>query len=431
MPQGGMEVKKIDRTGEERVNNQGLKMKIIKYVNRRDIDVEFEDGSIRTNVCYDHFINGVLSNISVPDKQTKRIGEKRVNNQGLEMEIIAYRNARDMDVKFEDSTILNGISYSNFKKGKVKNPNNTINKIGEKNIMNNGQWAEIIAYRSYTDIDIKFDDGAIKYNIEYGNFKKGKVSNIKIVEKLRDERVGEKKQMNRGMVAEIIEYRSANDISVRFEDGTTIEHSEYIRFQRGEIKNPYQPKINGVGCIGKTTMKVEDGNDKLSYRRWRNMLDRCYNPKDKQYKIYGGNGVTVCKEWQCYESFEIWWDEHYYELENERVELDKDILIEGNKVYSPETCIFVPQKINSFFSKGTRRDKNSELPMGVIKYKSKYKACIVIDGKNNYMGIYDTIKEAEQSYKKAVKERTKKLAEIYKDKIPQKLYDRLIEISNN
>ena len=48
MPQGGIEVKKIDRTGEERINNQGLKMKIIKYVNRRDIDVEFEDGSIRT-----------------------------------------------------------------------------------------------------------------------------------------------------------------------------------------------------------------------------------------------------------------------------------------------------------------------------------------------------------------------------------------------
>ena len=237
--------------------------------------------------------------------------------------------------------------------------------------------------------------------------------------------------MNRGMVAEIIEYRSADDISVRFEDGTIIEHSEYIRFQRGEIKNPYQHKSNGIGYIGKSTMKVEDGNDKLSYRRWRNMLDRCYNPKDKQYKIYGGNGVTDSKEWQCYENFEIWWDEHYYELENERVELDKDILIEGNKVYSPETCMFVPQKINSFFSKGTRRDNNSELPMGVIKYKSKYKACIVIDGKNNYMGIYDTIKEAEQSYKKAVKERTKKLAEIYKDKIPQKLYDRLIEISNS
>ena len=105
--------------------------------------------------------------------------------------------------------------------------------------------------------------------------------------------------------------------------------------------------------VGNTTTTIK-GKDKKSYQCWSNMLKRCYN-KNVHNKQPTYKDCSVCNEWLCYANFEKWYDENYYEIEGERTELDKDILFKGNKVYSPITCIFVPQRINTLFTKSNRK----------------------------------------------------------------------------
>lgn len=119
-----------------------------------------------------------------------------------------------------------------------------------------------------------------------------------------------------------------------------------------------------------------------SYSRWSNMLKRCYSKEfHKENKSY--IGCYVCDEWLNYQNFAKWFYDNYVE----EYHLDKDLKIYGNKLYSPDTCIFVPRSINNFFWK----KKYKELPNGVVKagvgYSSsiKYKIRYLInDAMNDY-----------------------------------------------
>lgn len=245
------------------------------------------------------------------------------------------------------------------------------------------------------------------------------------------DRTGEKVLMKNGQIAEIISYRTARSIDIKFEDGYIKKDIQYSHFKRGVTTNPYYRSVYGVGYLGNTDTKDEKYKTKKSYKVWSHMLERCYDPKCKSYNVYGGNGVKVSECFKCYEYFERWYNNNYYEIKGETIELDKDILIKNNKIYSPCTCLLVPKKINCLF-RGYKKD--NYLPRGVsyVKSSKMYKAQIcLLNGTDKPLGNYKTIKEAEESYNKARRELILEVADMYKDKIPQKLYDRLIEISNN
>ena len=101
------------------------------------------------------------------------------------MTIIAYRNCEDIDVQFEDGTIVCNKAYKSFKKGEIANPNFTkvlgIDKIGETNRANNGQLMTIIAYRNCNDIDVQFEDGTIVTHKTYNSFKNGLIANPNLI----------------------------------------------------------------------------------------------------------------------------------------------------------------------------------------------------------------------------------------------------------
>lgn len=238
------------------------------------------------------------------------------------------------------------------------------------------------------------------------------------------DRIGEERVMGCGMKAKIIVYRKATDIDIEFEDGSIRRNVRYGDFLKGNVRNLYLPEVFGVGYIGDT--KTVDKNNKIlkSYNCWHNMLMRCYSEvyqKDKPtYKK-----CKVCDEWLCYANFKEWYDNNIYTI-NEELNLDKDILIDNNYIYSPETCIFVPKYINSLF-KGC--SKNNNLPTGIDFKNNRYCVRMKIKGKLKHLGVYDTLEEASEVYKKSKLELIKNVAEEYKGKIPNKLYDRLIEIS--
>lgn len=85
-------------------------------------------------------------------------------------------------------------------------------------------------------------------------------------------------------------------------------------------------------CVG--------GVVKKSHRRWKAMIERCYDTKNINYKTYGAKGVYICDSWRYFSNFERWYDENYIE----GYQIDKDIL--GKGYYGPDACIFVSPKEN-------------------------------------------------------------------------------------
>ncbi|MDU5207920.1 MAG: hypothetical protein E6182_18340 [Clostridioides difficile] len=244
----------------------------------------------------------------------------------------------------------------------------------------------------------------------------------------KENRVGERKIMNCGEECEIIEYRKAVDITVKFIKTNELIKSTYNNFKKGEIKSHFTPSVYSAGIIGLEKTLDGEGKHLKSYEIWHNMLQRCYDERYKEkHPTY--KECTVCDEWKFYKNFKDWYEENYYEMDNQHMTLDKDILAKENKIYSPETCVFVPQNINSLFTKSDA--KRGEYPIGVDwhkanqVYQTRCRVFNVKTLKNNskYLGCYNTPQEAFNAYKKTKEENIKQVADYYKDRIPSKLYD--------
>lgn len=132
------------------------------------------------------------------------------------------------------------------------------------------------------------------------------------------------------------------------------------------------------------------------YSRWAAMMSRCYCPiVQAKYPTY--EGCTVSSEWLTFSVFKGWMMQQDWEGNH----LDKDLLVQGNKVYSSDLCLFVNQSINLLLndSKASR----GKYPLGVSlnRLQSRFVSNVVLDGKKVRIGTFDTPKEAHEAYKKA------------------------------
>ena len=160
------------------------------------------------------------------------------------------------------------------------------------------------------------------------------------------------------------------------------------------------------------------------------MLQRCYDPKyQKEEPTY--KGCKVEDYLLNFQNMGEWIESNYYEISGETMCLDKDILYKGNKVYSRETCIFVPKRINSLFTK--RDNARGDSPIGVYPVPSgNYQVhCNNGYGKLDYLGTYLTKEEAFQVYKQYKEKVIKETIDSYKGKIPELFYSRLREAMYN
>ena len=125
------------------------------------------------------------------NKITKELfsGDPTLMNNGLKATIVAYRGINDMDIQFEDGAVREHIFYSAFTAGKIKHPtletkykpnkNGAAKHLGETRIMKSGLEATIIEWRSSADIDIRFEDGAVKKGVKSSDFYKGCIGHPK------------------------------------------------------------------------------------------------------------------------------------------------------------------------------------------------------------------------------------------------------------
>ena len=200
--------------------------------------------------------------------------------------------------------------------------------------------------------------------------------------------------------------------------------------EHGEFWQKANDHVQGRGCPICSHMRpsiVNEGfikdlpyisSHERVYICWHAMVSRCNSSKvHKKQPTY--KDCEVCGEWRKLSSFKEWFDKHYVE----GWALDKDILVKGNKIYSPQTCCFVPQEINTLFAK--RQGVRGEYPIGVsfCKNNQKFRAQIHKNGKMCGLGYYKTPEEAFHAYKVAKEAYIKEVADKWKSKLDPKVYE--------
>ena len=161
-----------------------------------------------------------------------------------------------------------------------------------------------------------------------------------------------------------------------------------------------------------------------SYLAWTAMLERCYCAK-YQHNRNTYNDCSVCKEWLLFSNFKKWFDnpENGYK---DGYHLDKDIIVKGNKIYSPQTCCLVPASVNSLLT--SRKTQRGIYPIGVAKVRSGRFVARACSNKR-HIGVYDTIEEAFNAYKEVKERYIKFIAESYfqQGKITERVYNALMK----
>ena len=180
--------------------------------------------------------------------------------------------------------------------------------------------------------------------------------------------------------------------------------------------------VQGVGINdGKYPTKVNGINTK-EYNLWTSMLKRCYSVKYHEARpTY--IGCNVSDNFKHYTYF-FEWCQNQIGFGGCDFSLDKDLIIKGNKIYSEDNCLFLPQSLNKLLTK--RQLHRGGLPIGVTKNSNNYKVRCNVNGSENYLGVFSTIESAFQAYKTFKEAYIKELAEKYKDTIDPRAYQALL-----
>lgn len=239
----------------------------------------------------------------------------------------------------------------------------------------------------------------------------------------KNNRVGERYKNTFGSWCTVIEYNNAKDIIVRFDTGF-ITKTVTSRLIDGKTKDFLFPTVYGMGYMGDGAYRCEINGKKLkAYNDWAGILYRCY---DRKFHIKRPTykGCSIVDEWLNYQSFAKW---HSEQKREDGWMLDKDVIVKNNKVYSPETCCFLPLELNCIF--GNHNSARGPYKIGVVMRGRKYSAYVSVDAKRIQLGSFDTEEEAFNVHKAAKEENIRRVTEKYKGIIDDRAYESLMNYS--
>lgn len=212
-----------------------------------------------------------------------------------------------------------------------------------------------------------------------------------------------------------------------------VTQSDYKKLLKGEIT---WQELN----LEQEYIEYENKASSNVYRVYNGIRTRCKDTKndDRIRKCY--DEVTMCQEWKDNpKSFVKWYLEHYYEFDNEEMDVDKDLFGGDAKIYSPETCCILPKSLNAIltnckkhYHEEQKLNEENTLPFGV-KYngkKKKYYSNIVFTGTEKIIKLseWDTAEEAFKEYKTMKQADMLIVAARYKNRIPDYIYHKLLEV---
>ena len=223
----------------------------------------------------------------------------------------------------------------------------------------------------------------------------------------------------------ILKYNDAKDVEIQFLRTGFEKSVQLVQVKSGNVKDPYLPSVCGVGISGTKYPITIDGVKTKEYGLWKDMLTRCYNDAyQKKQPTY--KHCEVSENFKSYEYFYEWCNSQV-EFDVKGFDLDKDLLIKGNKVYSENTCIFIPREINTLLVK--RKASRGKYLIGVYwdKTKKAFKAQVRKNkGKSERLGSFKTELEAFEAYKQAKEYFIKEQASNWKDQIDERAYNALM-----
>ena len=193
----------------------------------------------------------------------------------------------------------------------------------------------------------------------------------------------------------------------------------------GKVKDPYAPSVCGVGVLGTKYLSKVNGVLTKEYTLWCHMLERCYSDNSKK-KRPTYESCEVSDNFLHYEYFYDWCQKQVG-FGKCGFQLDKDLLTKGNKVYSEDSCVFIPQGINKVLTK--RESMRGEHLIGVHWHNASraFKAQVSKSaGKQEYLGSFNTEIEAFNAYKTAKESFIKEQANKWKSQIDERAYNALM-----
>ena len=228
----------------------------------------------------------------------------------------------------------------------------------------------------------------------------------------------------------IIKYNNSKNVEVQFLKTGFETLVELGNIKSGKVKDPYLPSVYGVGILGVKYQTKIDGISTKEYVLWKNMLERCYSDSFKKRRpTY--EGCKVSDNFLDYEYFYEWCHKQIG-FNNKGWQMDKDLLIKGNKVYSEDSCIFLPREINQLLVKCTA--SRGKYLIGVCWCNTK-KAFVArvgrSKGKQEHLGYFKTELEAFNAYKQAKESFIKEQANKWKSQIDDRAYNALMNYTVN
>uniref|UniRef100_UPI0040291DAA hypothetical protein n=1 Tax=Agathobacter rectalis TaxID=39491 RepID=UPI0040291DAA len=171
----------------------------------------------------------------------------------------------------------------------------------------------------------------------------------------------------------------------------------------------------GIGYLGADTSNID--YESVSYIKWKNMIQRCYNKKVHELKPYYMD-KNVCIEWQNYQNFKIWFDAHY--IPGTKVDLDKDLLCKESNMYSPETCACLTHYLNTVF-------EDRGIKSNIVQNENgTYTVSMIVLNKKMDIGVFDSEEEAHTGFIDGKIDYICDLAEKCKGKVPDYVYEGML-----
>ena len=223
----------------------------------------------------------------------------------------------------------------------------------------------------------------------------------------------------------VLKYNNATNVEIQFLKTGFETVAQLGNIRNGNVKDPYLPSVYGIGILGTKYPSTINGRNTKEYILWKHMLRRCYNDAYKK-KRPTYEGCEVSDNFKSYEYFYEWCQKQVG-FRNSGWHLDKDLLIKGNKVYSEDTCVFIPAEINTVLVKRTA--SRGEYLIGVYwnKKGKAFRAMVSKNkGKREHLGLFNTELEAYNAYKTAKEAFVKEQANKWKDKIDERAYNALM-----
>ena len=223
----------------------------------------------------------------------------------------------------------------------------------------------------------------------------------------------------------ILKYNGSKDVEIQFINTGFETVATLGNIKNGKVKDLYLPSVYDVGIIGTKYPSEVNRVKTKEYVLWQNMFQRCYSTTlKKRNPTY--EGCEVSNNFKYFEYFYEWCHKQIG-FNNEGWQLDKDLLIKGNKVYSEDFCVFIPSDINLLLTKSTASRGEYLIGVSWCKTNKAFKAQVSRSkGKSEYLGLFKTETEAFNAYKQAKESFVKEQAEKWKDMIDPRTYNALM-----